>query len=137
MTKNADAIVLGTTEEVTGTTQKDGLPYTDFRYHVEQWIMGVSAGERIQIHQTGGSMNGQSMEAEDDPLLVPGEHSLLFLRNYAPGKYKIMGGPTGRLLDKGGRVTALPGGAARDGLPAGVTAFTSRIRALALSYGKS
>jgi len=35
-------------------------------------------------------------EVEDDPLFRVGETMVLFLREYAPGPFYVIGGPTGR-----------------------------------------
>jgi len=132
MSSHADAVVVGSVTKVLGTTVKGDVPYTDFAYHVDTWIKPVATPSAdIQIHQTGGTANDQYQEISGDPLLTVGEHSVLYLRQYEPGKYLIMGGPTGRLLVTNGKVAALPEGIARDGLPASVSQFTATAQALA------
>jgi hypothetical protein len=131
MVAAADAVVVGTVEKAIATTSSGGIPFTDFNFSVDQWLKGsASAGTEILIHHTGGASTGATTEADGDPLLVPGESDVLYLHEYEPGKYFILGGPTGRNPVINGKVTAMAQGAARDGLPADVAAFTSRITGL-------
>ena len=103
LARDADAIVVGLVKGVANrSTTGEALSFTDFDYVVEEWV-SAPAGvamlpDAISIHQTGGIVNGRNVEVTGDPLLVPGERSVLFLRQYAPGQYFILGGPTGRLL---------------------------------------
>lgn len=132
MTSAADAVVLGTVGQAEATTVKGGIPYTDYSFAVEQWLKGSPAiASQILIHQTGGTASGVTMEVGDDPLLVVGEKDVLYLRQYAPGKYLILGGPTGRNQVVNGQVTPMSHGIARDGLPSGIGEFSARIRNLA------
>lgn len=126
MGTNADAIAIGQVSAIVGTTvDTSGIPYTDFSYVAEAWLKG-GAEETILIHQTGGqNESGTTVESDDDPLLAVGEQSLVFLKQYAPGQYFIMGGPTGRLLEANGLFTQLPGASKLPGLPAPVGAVTS------------
>ena len=131
MSSRADAVVVGFVTKVLVTTVKGGVPHTDFAYHVDSWIKPITTPSAdIQIHQTGGTANDQYQEISGDPLLRVGEHNIPYLREYEPGKYLIMGGPTGRLLVTTGTVAALPEGIARDGLPASVSQFTATAQAL-------
>jgi hypothetical protein len=130
MSAHADAVVVGSVAKQLQTTVKDGIAYTDFYFHVDSWIKGTAQQADVQIHQTGGVADGVPQEVSGDPLLQVGQHSVLYLRQYEAGKYYIMGGPTGRFLVQDGKVSALPEGIARDGLPASVTQFTSRVQSL-------
>lgn len=137
MTAHADAVVVGKVTNALGTTVKDGIPYTDFTYEVQTSVKGKHlASSEIQIHQTGGSVDGMIEVVDGDPLLVVGQKSLLYLRQYEEGKYFIIGGPTGRMLvDKENKVSPMPEGAARDGLPAQLPEFLNRVEALAAESG--
>lgn len=114
MTRHADAVVQGQVLESLGAhkgPQDPSTIYTDFSFRVDKLVAGTKTAPIITLHQMGGSMGFEQEDVKDDPLLVPGERDLLFLKNYAPGRFYVMGGPTGRLLVKGSTLTPLPGGA--------------------------
>jgi len=137
MVKNSDAMVIGTVGEVEHTTVDQGIPYTDYDFEVKNWVKGTPSGDTITVHQTGGPLpDGTIGVIEDDPLLVPGEHLVLFLNEYAPGKYFIAGGPTGRMQEEDGQVGAMPESIATDGLPADTDAFVKRVKAIESGSGK-
>lgn len=135
MSRNADAIVIGTVRRVRETTTKhEGMLFTDFDVAISKWIStpkgaSVSPAGEVIIHQTGGTLGAKTLIVDDDPLLKVGEQNLLFLRQYAPGRFFIMGGPTGRVTLTNGTLAPLPDGAARDGLPAKTTVVVERIKA--------
>lgn len=54
---------------------------------------------------------------------------MLFLKEYAPGKYFIAGGPTGRFnVSSTGQLTAFPGSIiAKADVPTDVSSFTTRV----------
>lgn len=86
-----------------------GTPYTLFSASIKRWFAG-SGDSEIIIKQTGD----ESVEVEDDPLLKPGETAVLFLRDYSPGHYFIVGGPPGRFhVDGKQRLLPLPAGMVR------------------------
>jgi len=87
------------------TTTDGNIPYTDFQITVESVlydpahrIQAASTAQpaTLSLHQTGGTLNGQKLMIEDDPLFTTGEQYVLFLREYAAGHYMVVGGPTGR-----------------------------------------
>lgn len=137
MTSAADAVVLGSVGKAEATTVKGGIDYTDFSFTVEQWLKGkpTASSTAILIHQTGGTASGVTMVEGDDPLLVAGERDVLYLHQYAPGKYFILGGPTGRDQVLNGQATPMAAGIARDGLPAPVGQYSARVRSLAAQTG--
>lgn len=88
----------------------DGLVFSDFDVIVEQVLKGDRRErEVVVIHQTGGTYgDGTRMALDDDPLLEVGTRYLLFLkRDPASGTYFVAGGPQGRLVADGDRVTSL------------------------------
>ncbi len=106
----ADLAVLGTVTGTPSTTIDQGLPFTDFNVRVER-VLHDSAhrlvGTSVTVHQTGGLFNGKQVEVEDDPLLRPGERVVVFLHEYRPGSYFIIGGPSGRFRVQNGVVTPI------------------------------
>lgn len=123
MTAHADLVISGTIGRVqsrgrftnasanTAGAPAAGVPYTQYWVSVAEIIKGRSPS-RLTIRQTGGrAADGSTVVVEDDPLLVPGQRAILFLKRFGPGQYFIMGGPAGRFpISSAGVVTALPGG---------------------------
>ena len=57
---------------------------------------------------------------EDDPLLEVGDHDVLFLRQFSPGHFFVMGGPARRFPISNGRtVSTMPGNLGGDFAPCG------------------
>lgn len=118
MAANSDAVAQITIKSVAGTGVDkdlgDGAPYTLFTAKVERWMKGTG-DTQITIKQTGSA----SVQVEDDPLLEVGEVAVVFLHEFADGRYFIVGGPTGRFhLDVHDNLVPLPGGILRDTGPA-------------------
>lgn len=109
--RDADLVVLGSITGIAGVeNDSNGLPFTDFTFRIERVISDPKARRglsSITLHQTGGVMNGYRYEVEDDTLFSIGERAILFLREYSPGKYHVIGGPTGRFRSSGGRVAPI------------------------------
>jgi hypothetical protein len=137
MTQHADAVVRGHVVRVIGTerNQAESSTYTDFAFQVDAWIAGKPMSQDITIHQMGGATGFTDVEVMGDPALVVGESDLLFLRSYASGKYFIMGGPTGRLVQTGGRLSNLPAGLLRTS--GDVASVTAKVAGVAKAMGKA
>ncbi|HWG25902.1 hypothetical protein [Actinospica sp.] len=116
---HTDVAVEGT---ITKATQEPGAsttsaPFTDFQFTVtaDLYDPGHRAAAStsgtpvtLSIHQTGGAVNGEVYQFDDDPLFKVGERYVLFLREYAPGHYMVAGGPTGRFSVSGsGAITPI------------------------------
>jgi len=111
MVANADAVVMGTVVGVDGvevSPQADNLIYTNYSFRVDKWIVG-SGSSTILLHQMGGAVGLREVSVPDDPPFVVGESNVLFLTEYAPGKYNVMGGPTGRLQVQNGTAKVIAG----------------------------
>jgi hypothetical protein len=105
------------------TTDDKGIPYTDFEFTVDQVLNDpghlVTPGAKLVIHQTGGTVNGQVHQIGDDPLFQVSESCVLFLNQFQPGHFFVIGGPTGRFEIKKGTVSPHdPKGAPFSGSPA-------------------
>ena len=80
------------------------VPFTDFQFTVgstffdphNRIVAAASKPAVLTIHQTGGLVNGTIFQVDDDPLFQVGQRYVLFLREYSPGHYLVVGGPTGR-----------------------------------------
>jgi hypothetical protein len=103
---SSDAVVIGRVADVAfdGPDPQDkSLPLTLYDFHVEKVIRG-SAAENIIISQTGGTLNGRKSVVDGDPLMARGDHLVLYLNlvktGPATGRYFIVGGPQGRLIEK-------------------------------------
>lgn len=97
---DADLVVSGqiTSEQ---SAINESPPATDFTFVVDKLISirhgeSIQAGSRITVHQTGGVVNGQTFVVRDDPRFQMKEKDILFLHQYAAGKYFVLGGPSGR-----------------------------------------
>lgn len=97
---DADLVVSGqiTAEQ---SAINESPPATDFTFAVYRVLgsrrdAGVRAGSSIIVHQTGGIVNGQTFVVRDDPRFRVSDKDILFLRQYAPGRYFVLGGPSGR-----------------------------------------
>ena len=78
-------------------------PATDFTFLVDAVLharagLPIAAPTTIVVHQSGGIQNGQMYEVSDDPPFQIGEIDVLFLHQYAPGRFFVLGGPSGRFL---------------------------------------
>jgi hypothetical protein len=113
---NADVVARGKITKVIAQTEVKTVPFTDFEFTVEQSIqdnghrlsaLDKSATAPITLHQTGGTVDNVRFQIEDDPLFQVGEEYVLFLNEYKPGFYKVIGGPTGRFAVKQGIVTPI------------------------------
>jgi hypothetical protein len=107
---DADLIVQGTVTQVLQTeSPTDATPYpaTDFLFTVSQVLQDPAnrlQGTTLTLHQTGGMVDNTLYEVDDDPLFQPGEQSVLFLHEYQPGSYYVIGGPSGRFVIQNGTV---------------------------------
>jgi len=115
---HSDVAVEGT---ITRATQEPGasttnIPFTDFQFTVAATLYdpghraAATAGTpaTLTIHQTGGVVNDELFQFEDDPLFKVGEKCVLFLHEYATGRYMVIGGPTGRFaVDGSGTITPI------------------------------
>lgn len=72
------------------------LVFTDHTFFINRIIKGSSSTKFILIHQTGGKYAGKLRYILDDPLLPRKTKMVIFLREYAPSEYAILGGPQGR-----------------------------------------
>lgn len=87
----------------------DDIPYTSYKANIIDNISGEASDEDIIISMNGINNKVQHIEVYDDPLMASGEKYLLFLNQNSDGTYKIINGPTGRLIynDKLDTVTSL------------------------------
>ena len=90
--------------------------------------MSLRVGSTIVLHQEGGVVNGTLYQADDDPLFQIGEQTIIFLRQYSPGHFFVLGGPSGRFRVNGNSVTPI----SSDGmpLPGGTTLSSFRAQLL-------
>ncbi|GHO51965.1 hypothetical protein [Ktedonobacter robiniae] len=122
--QDAGVAVHGTiTRIINQEVDSAGIPYTNFEFTVSHIAHDpaksltknavVGGATRITIHQTGGVVNNTHYESSDDPLFQVGEQYILFLKEYKPGFYYVIGGPTGRFKVQNGAVSPMN----NDGVP--------------------
>ncbi len=106
LTAHSNLVVAGSFTAVAKQTTSGDSPSTDFTFAVSKVLADKAkttvAGSAITIHQTGGSMSdGTPVSTEDDPLFKVGEATVLFLHQYSPGHFYVVGGPNGRFETPG------------------------------------
>jgi len=84
-----------------GFAPTTGIPYTEFSFAVDKVLYDPLArvpalGGTLRVHQTGSVSGNLTTEIDDDPLFSVGQTAVLFLREYAPGYFAVVGGPQGR-----------------------------------------
>jgi hypothetical protein len=141
MTLHSDAVVSGhvVADQGTETSSSDSsLVYTNFTFHVDKWIAGKPAGTVVLLHQVGGASGFTSSEVKNDPSFQVGEQDVLFLKMYAPGRYFVLGGPTGRLpVSAASTVTNLPASVLKvTGAPSRQT-LIGQLERIATAQGKA
>jgi hypothetical protein len=111
LAQNADLAVQGEVERtIRVTTDEHQIPYTDSGFTVQRILLRprsgspVAVGTTLDIHQTGAASSHVITEVDDDPLFRVGDQAVLFLHEYSPGKYFVIGGPTGRFSIVNGAV---------------------------------
>jgi hypothetical protein len=95
-------------EKLHEPTRGPGLIFTDYILEAQLVLKGsLEVTGTITVHQTGGTVGGETMTVWDDPPLRVGDALVLFLHEYEPGKYYIEAGPQGRFTIQDGLVYSL------------------------------
>jgi hypothetical protein len=97
------------TEGQASSGGSNGLLATDFSFMISKVLLDPhhalkTSPASIIIHQTGGRSGGTLHQVCDDPLFRVGEEAILFLHQFSPGHYFVIGGPSGRFEVDNGRV---------------------------------
>jgi hypothetical protein len=115
----ADSIVIGTVESVTGSWNKDftGI-YTTVIISVENELKSDKKQSKVTIIVPGGEANGITQLVSDTPAFEPGEQAVLFLselphnimprRQTQPKFYELAGSFQGKLDIENGRANGIP-----------------------------
>jgi hypothetical protein len=99
--KASDLVVIGSISGIAASTINRGIPFTDFgvaKISVIYDSKSRGAVTSLILHQTGGTVNGQLLQVDDDPLFQVGDDVILFLHEFSPGHFYVVGGPTGRFV---------------------------------------
>jgi hypothetical protein len=132
--KDSDMAVVGSIAALLArppATAKAGLPSSVYLLQISQALYDPHdlAMSSLHLYQNGGTIDGQLIPADGDPLFQIGDHVILFLQHDGPGLYIVSGGPTGRfVIDNDGTVRGIyPAGVI---LPSGTTvsAFSSMVK---------
>lgn len=104
---HSDLVVAGHVDKKLGTSSDVAGGATRFAFVVTSVLSDpdkqLSQGTgTVTIQQTGTSEGSQ---CSADPLFRGGAQAVLFLRRYASGSFTVVGGPNGRLVVSGGRVS--------------------------------
>ncbi|MBX5451860.1 hypothetical protein [Thermogemmatispora sp.] len=127
----ADLAVAGKIAGVVAQTVDQGIPYTDFTFSVSQVLYTthhLTVGSSLVIHQTGGVLNNQRFEVRDDPLFQVGEQAVLFLHQFSPGHYFVVGGPSGRFRVTNGLVAPINDEGIKLSQPLPMTRFIAQVQ---------
>jgi hypothetical protein len=101
---DTQVVISGTVTGVVRVETADPAPRTIFQIAVDRNLKGT-APQKIEVSQDGAMLSAdQWVEIADFPLMMPGDHVLLFLRPTADGPWAIVGGPQGRLAVAGDNV---------------------------------
>ncbi len=94
----ADLAIRGNIASVADVTTEQDIPYTDFTVSVSRVLINRSGVQlsAILLHQAGALEGNTLYQVDEDPLFQVGEQVILFLHEYAPGRYFVLGGPAGR-----------------------------------------
>lgn len=130
LTRDADAILVGSVEKSAPASAVDGIPFTDATVNVKTWLKGKESASAITVKQTGGNVQGASVVSAEDSLMQPGESSMLFLHKNGDGTYTALSGPTGRLLVSGTAVTKMPDTSLTEAIPATLPALITEVKRL-------
>jgi len=107
----ADLGVIGAITKASAvTTDQSKHVFTDFVFTVKTTLLDPGrrlSGASIIVHQTGGVVGSTLYQMEDDPLFEIGEQAVLFLHEYSPGHYFVVGGPSGRFVVQNGVVSPI------------------------------
>lgn len=115
MTEQADLVARSTITGIVSVDRDANGIYTTYSARIDSGLKYAGdLPEEIRIRQLGGELDGTSYIADDDPLLTIGEESVLFLHEFAPGNFFIVGGPTGRLPIENNLIAPLPDSALVD-----------------------
>lgn len=103
---HSDVVVAGRVRQKVGATSGSGGGGTDFAFVVSSVLSDPGkrlppGGGTVTVHQSGTS---GGTACSDDPLFTKGSQAVLFLREYAPGSFVVVGGPNGRLDVRDGQV---------------------------------
>lgn len=67
LTRDADAILVGSVEKSTPASAVDGIPFTDATVTVKTWFKGKEPASAVTVKQTGVHVQGASVSAVDPP----------------------------------------------------------------------
>jgi len=130
--KDADAVIVGTIRQVDSIERGDhDLVFTNFLVDVQQDLHHRTSapGTQIILHQTGAADQTQSVEVRDDPLFSVGDQVVLFLHEYNPGHYYVLGGPQGRFHIHNGTVQSLESHIKSYSAPVSIDTFVAMVKA--------
>jgi len=110
MTEKADLVIVG--KAISSISYRESADpftsiWTDYTVRGDKVIKGKVDEPNIILHQTGGKIGSETQYIRDDPLIEEGTTMLLFLKQYEPNKYYILGGPQGRFVVEQGKVYSI------------------------------
>lgn len=108
LTENSDLIaVVKVKQTVQEGTIAGGIPCTDYSLKVTESILNCEDHDEIIMHMTGGIVDDTIYEIEDDPLPEKNDQFVIFAKKNDDGSYTVLGGPQGRFVVNGSKVSSL------------------------------
>ena len=116
--------ILSTHGQVNPPNGQDGPLSTTFSFVISRVLLDPhhllkSSAGTLTIHQTGGRLGNTLHQVCGDPLFQVGEEAILFLHQFSPGQYFVIGGPSGRVEVHNGLVQPVNDEGVK--LPSGLT----------------
>ena len=93
---DSDVVVSGTVTGISNTDTSQNPVMTDFVFQVHQTLWDPQKrihGTNLIVRQTGGVTNSTRYVVQDDPLFQVGGQAVLFLHEFSPGHYFVLGDP--------------------------------------------
>jgi len=94
-----------------------GVIRTDIVFRVLQRYTGARAARQIRVVHLGGTVRGQRLVVEGEPLSAAGRQYILFLRRGSDGRFRIVGGGQGRYPVVAGRLQLISSDVAEAPVP--------------------
>lgn len=93
--------ILSTQGQENPSSGSNGPISTNFSFTISKVLLDphhllTSSPTHITIHQTGGWQGNTLHQVCGDPLFRISEGTILFLHQFSPGQYLVIGGPSGR-----------------------------------------
>jgi len=99
MTRQADVVAVGRVTALTSEWNQDRTRiYTRATVSVDEYLKGDGQGPYLTIVTPGGEIDGVGELYSHTPTFRQNEEVVVFVRNDGTGRYRVNGGPQGKLI---------------------------------------